>query len=945
MSRASRRGWGARQRIAFTIARRSSIRSVGRSALIVLLIAVPIAAMSAVVVVGSSMQATTGERLASQLGTSQAVLRAVSPPNVPIRQNPLNADVWRQANNKEYLTTNSFVAPNVFLPAGVRVITSYSANATVTTADGVASLTTFEGTMWDRSLAGHFDLTRGRSPRTNDEIVASKAGLERLGVSLGGTVQLRAPLTREVTVVGVLEDRKLPSSRAILFGKPEAFSHADSAARVVATDYYLPDHALSWAQVQQLNSHGITVMSRAVSVNPPPPGEGVPDSNASTLQSILFTGAILTAFAAFEIVLLAGAAFAVNARQQQRTLAIVASVGANRSTLFAVLSSTGVVLGFIGGVVGTLLGVGGAAGFMAITNDGSSTQYPGFHLDWAVLAAVVIFATVIGWVSSLTAAAAWSKLDVVGALRGARRPPAAGRRRPLAGAIVLALGMLCTLAGGIALVAVLAAGHTTQGRGGAIGITLIIVGPLLAQIGLALCGPIILRLIARAASHAGLSARLATRDAARNPGRAVPAFGAILTTVFVAVFAMNMVSSAQAAQTAYYQWASLQGQVKSPAVYYDPSTQKTAHLSDATRLVEVLRSSLDVKNARTLSSVPDYVDQSTASTAEIPTLVVPPGNLCPSDPGSPSYSSSYENSASAQSRALRTDPRCNLDQTPSTSSGYYGHIWVGTTADLALVLGHAPSDQSKSALRDGGAVSLHQAYVRHGTLTIDWWSAKQVDAGDSYTRKGIPQRSRTVDATLESTPHPLPFGIFISPATATRLGISPEPSIVLASLATPATDSQLDAARQATAIVTGVPSGDSVTIENGPAPVAEVVAWGLLALTGLMAIAAAAIAIGLARFDGRADDATLASVGAPNSTRRGFAFWQALVICSLGSVLGAALGILPSLAMGLPGGPLTFDPPWTQIVLAGLALPIVIAAGSWLLAGRPHGITRRLAIS
>lgn len=945
MSRAARRGWGARRRIAFTIARRSTLRSVGRSALIVLLIAVPIAAMSAAVVVASSTHATTGERLASMLGKSQAVLRAVSPPNVPIRQNPLNADVWRQANNKEYPTADSFVAPDAFLPAGVRVITVYSATATVTTANGVASLATFEGAMWDRSLTGHFDLTQGRSPRTNDEIVASAAGLERLGVSLGGTVQLRSPSARDVTVVGVLEDRKLPSARAILFGNPGTFSPVDASARVASTDYYLPDHALSWVQVQQLNSHGITATSRAVSVNPPPPGKGVQDSTGSSLQSMLFVGAILAGFAIFEIVLLAGAAFAVNARQQQRSLAIVASVGANRSTLFAVLSSTGVVLGFIGGVVGTLLGVGAAAGFMAVTNDGSSTRYPGFHLDWAVLAAVVIFAAVIGWVSSLTAAATWSKLDVVGALRGARRPPAATRRRPLVGTIVLALGMLCTLAGGIALVAILAAGHTTQGKGGAIGITLIIVGPLLAQIGLALCGPIILRFIARAASRGGPTVRLATRDAARNPGRTVPAFGAILTTVFVAVFAMNTISSAQASQDASYQWASAKGQVESRVVYYDPSIQKTAHVDDPSRLAEALRSSLDVTAVRTLSSAPDTVAPGAEPRTETPTLVVPPQNLCPNDPGSPSYSPAYQNSASAQSRKLTTDSRCDTDFTPWTSSSYYGHIWVGDAADLALVLGHAPSDLSKSTLKNGGAVSLHPTYVMHGTLEITWWSAKQMAAGDSFTGKGIPQRSRTIASTVEHTTHPLPFGIFISPATATTLGIRAEPSIVLASLETPATDSQLDAARQATSIVTGVPSGDTVTIENGPAPWGQLIAWGLLALTGLMAIAAAAIAIGLARFDGRADDATLASVGAPNSTRRGFAFWQAFVICSLGSVLGAALGVLPSLALGLPGGPLAFDPPWTQMVLAALALPVLIAGGSWLLAGRPPRTTRRLSVS
>jgi len=913
--------------------------------LIVLLIAVPIAAMSAVVVVASSMQATTQELLASQLGTSQAVLRAVSPPNVPVHQNPLNADVWQQANNTEYDTKDPFVGPDVFLPPGVRLLPVYSANTTVTTADGVASLTAFEGTVWDRSLAGHFDLTHGRAPRTDSEILVSTTGLSRFGVTLGGTVHVRAPLERDLTVVGILEDRKLPASQALLFGRPGAFFPTGGPTRAAQTDFYLIDHVLYWSQVKELNSHGFTALSREVLLNPPPPGEGIVDYNRSAFESVLPYATILAAFAMFEIVLLAGAAFAVNARQQQRTLAIVASIGANRSTLFAVLSSTGIVLGLTGGVLGTLLGIGGAAGFMAVTNDGSSTQYPGFHLNSAILATIVIFATGIGWISSLTAAAAWSKLDVVGALRGARRPPATSRRRPLAGTIILALGLLCTLAGGIALVAILAAGHTTQGKAGAVGITLIIIGPLLAQIGLALCGPIILRIIARAASRSGLAARLATRDAARNPGRAVPAFAAILTTVFVAIFAMNTISSAQAIQDASYQWSTAKGQVASRVLYWDPSTQKTARVTDPSRLERALRSTLDVKTIRTLSSVPDIVDPGTPSSAQIPILVVPTQNLCPNDPKSPSYSSAYQNPTSAQSRSLKTDPRCKPDFTLSTSSEWYGHIWVGTAADLALVLGRTPSDQSTSSLTSGGAVSLHPAYVRHGKLAINWWSAKQIDAGDSFTGKTAPQRTATLTATIEETTQAIPFGIFISRETATTLGISPEPSIVLASLATPASDSELDTARQATSVVTGARLGDSVTIENGPTPWGELIAWGLLALTALMTIAAAAIAIGLARFDGRADDATLASIGAPNSTRRRFAFWQALVICSLGSVLGGALGILPAVAMGLPGGPLPFNPPWMQITLVALALPIVIATGSWLLTGRRPKTTRRLAIS
>ena len=89
-----RRGWLARLRIAVTIARRASLRSVGTSALIISLVALPIAGMAGVIVVASSMQPTVGERLDNQLGRSQALLRAVVPAGYAIEQSPFNAEAW-----------------------------------------------------------------------------------------------------------------------------------------------------------------------------------------------------------------------------------------------------------------------------------------------------------------------------------------------------------------------------------------------------------------------------------------------------------------------------------------------------------------------------------------------------------------------------------------------------------------------------------------------------------------------------------------------------------------------------------------------------------------------------------------------------------------------------------------------------------------------------------
>ena len=69
------------------------------------------------------------------------------------------------------------------------------------------------------------------------------------------------------------------------------------------------------------------------------------------------------------------------------------------------------------------------------------------------------------------------------------------------------------------------------------------------------------------------------------------------------------------------------------------------------------------------------------------------------------------------------------------------------------------------------------------------------------------------------------------------------------------------------------------------------------------------------------------------------------MMCSLGSLLGSALGILPMSARGLPGGLYPFTPPWMQIALAAIALLIGILLGSWMLAGRPLRADCRMSVA
>ena len=950
----TRGGRWAPQRIALMLARRTSIRSLGRSALIAALIAIPIAGLSAIIVVGESRQPTNAETATTLLGRSEAVLRVVSPPTPHLTQSAI-VPFYFQTDGGEAADGAVRVEPSSVLPAGTSIIEVFSASATVRTATGIATLPTLEGAPWDPSLAGHFDLLSGHRPTADDEIMVSPAALGRLGVAIGGTVTILGPSTSTATVVGVLVNHTLPSSTETLFGRSGVFSGLDSSARLFDTDFYLPNHPLDWAAVRQLNLSGITALSHAVLLDPPPPGSYPSPSPSSALQQILFIGGILGAFGAFEVVLLAGAAFAVNARQQQRTLAIVASIGGSRSILFRILASTGIVLGAIGGLLGVVVGIGAAWLFMALSGDGSSTRYYGVHLNPVLLTIVIAFAVVIGWVAAIAPAISGSKLDVVGALRGARRPPNPGRRRPVIGLIVLLMGFVLTATGGIALVVLATTGRTPGTSGLAkFAVALVVIGPLACQIGLALCGPLLLRWIATLTTRAAIGVRLATRDAARNPARTVPAFAAILTTVFVAVFAMSVVASAQAVEATKYRYVTAEGQVMSRVNNYDAHGEMKP-VEDVRGLATALRQSLLVRELRTLSSVPEFFSNPSGNPsrtgvdpAELhPQLQVPAENLCPSDPNSPEHSPKLNIPDTPAFRALGADPRCDAtDQNANFSSDYYGHIWVGDASDLELALGQVPSARATAALASGGVVSLHSVYVHDGTLDIAWWTTKQLDDGAPFERPNDTPRVDSVPAVVETGAHPVDFGVFVSPQTAVRLGLAAEPSIVLASLSAPATSAQLDAARQATLAVThSPPSNTTVSVETGPTDDTALIAWALLAVAAFIAIASAAVAIGLARVDGRADDATLASLGAGPRTRRDIAFWQSLLICGLGAFIGTGLGILPAFALELPGGTSPFVPPWTQIATIALALPVAIAAASWLLAGRPATLHRRAAVS
>ncbi|WP_158251110.1 ABC transporter permease [Cryobacterium sp. Y11] len=911
-------------RAALRFARRDAWAAKGRSALIIAMVAIPVAGLSGVALVGLSMVPTADETIAAALGQADARINIVSSPDPSMIQSPSRPDWYQVDLDSSGVPVNSqpdgaLVDPATLVSADSTLIALRSADVTIETATGITGMPAVEGETWNAGFEPKYVLLDGRAPEANDEILVTAAALDRLGVRIGDGATLLDP-ERSVTVVGVQDAAEFPDSQPVVFGRLGAFT-GDTEQRVSQDDFYLFGHVLDWPAVQQLNQSGAVVLSRSVLLKPPPAGS-YQLQTSTELQGVATTVVTLTAagvaFAVLEVVLLAGAAFTVGARQQQRMLATVASVGGHRRTLFHIVTASGLVLGFAGGIVGAAIGVLAGSLFMAITGDGSAVQYWGYHLSIPILVGIALFAMVIGWIAALLPAWRASRMDVLAALRGARRAQTVrhtGRR--WIGLSIIVAGVAMTAGGALAGAASFAApGKIGNSSLYQLSIMLVLAGPVLAQVGALLVAPRILAVVAALVARLGMGARLAARDSVRNRSRSLPVLAAIMTTVFLGTMLLAFFGGADESNRATYERWNAEGQIMVDLNgWTDENTQVIYPI--APEVTRMLRAQFGAEKISVLSGVR------------------------PASPG-------VTDTSPKPLLALRPEVRCELvsGSNPAGacdapfwlfSNGTEPQIWTGTVDDLALILDKKVSADAQRALRAGGAVSLYSEYVQDdGTIQIEWMSAS---TSIGANQEATPLSTTTIDAVVQEPAHPIHFSVFMLESTATAHGLEPVTYRVLASLSAPIKDADYGQLWGSLRSLTG---GTDLLAryEAGPGSTIGTAGWALVAVAALVAFGAAAVALGLARVDGRRDDVTLSAVGAHPGLRRSVAFWQAVLLTGTGAVLGGILGLLGPTMLGLVGL-LPFAPPWPQVALLVLGLPVIIAVGSWLMT-RPAYFDERL---
>ena len=201
----------------------------------------------------------------------------------------------------------------------------------------------------------------------------------------------------------------------------------------------------------------VTVLFDAPGVNPSSIGEkcascgpyGAPGSNVttpalvalSTINPETLSLAVLT-IGMLLIALMAIGGFTVLAQRRQRSLGMLASIGATSKNVSLVVRANGLVVGVLGAVIGTLFGLVLWLAYRPSLEQSSHHLIGVLALPWVVVAAAIVLAIVATYLAASRPARSIMRLSVMAALSGRPAPPKQLHRSALPGIAFLIVAFL-----------------------------------------------------------------------------------------------------------------------------------------------------------------------------------------------------------------------------------------------------------------------------------------------------------------------------------------------------------------------------------------------------------------------------------------------------------------------------------------------------------------------
>ncbi|TDD47775.1 FtsX-like permease family protein [Nonomuraea terrae] len=509
-------------RAALRISRRDAWRAKGRTALIMVMIGLPVLVITALITGRATTDVTPYEQLDSTLGSADARL-ITFPTRGRVRQDVAARSIGQ---HKASRPDRQWTPAELGTLLDGRLLRYQQKTGEVRLPDGYDWVDVLEVDLRDPMTRGMRELVEGRFPAAPGEVAVSPA-LTGRGARIGGTL----PVTRDnrpMRVVGVVQNPNRPGS-AELTALPEAVlghqNDGDNSGWLADTP-----GSVRRADVRRLNQAGLAVQSRALIERLPDDGESpVPAMSGSPTRGAVSLGVAIV-LVVMETVLLAGPAFAVGLRRRRRELAVLAAQGASGRQLKAVVLADGLVLGGAAALMGMVLGIGAGALIASVGAPLLNWTHGPLDVPWPEVLAVAALGVVSGVTAALVPAVQASRQSPAQVLAGRAAVDPPGRAaRPLLGLVLVVLGTGGCFA---------AARHDDLA---------VVISAVVLALGLIVLMPWLVRSTGRLAGRLPLPLRLSVRDAARHRVRTSSAAGAVMGATMAAVV-LGLVAASAFAQ-------------------------------------------------------------------------------------------------------------------------------------------------------------------------------------------------------------------------------------------------------------------------------------------------------------------------------------------------------------------------------------------------------------
>ncbi len=482
------------------VARRQATRAPWRSLLVIAMVALPITALTAAAIVITTAVPTDAERVAETFGTADIFVYQGG--------GATTEDVRAAFPPGSRISAESFL-PMSHTPIRQGSIVDLQVNEYSTPVD-------------EPPVQGIYHVLDGRAPTSAGEAAVNPHVLDDLGLHLGGVLSLQSGLSLRIT--GTIVSTEDLNSPVVVVG-PGTLT---STGR---------DRPAAWL-IDLPVGVGVGQVVTALSL----PGGVAWDTPSTLIQgSNVEPKATGGAFAIATMLLLgtglvAGAAFAVGARRQLRTLGLLSAAGAERRQVRATVLLGGVTLGAVGSAVGVGLGV--AASYAAHPYlDRLTGRYIGpIEIPWAALLGAFALGTLAATLAAFGPARTAAKVPVVQALAERTPPPRRPGRLAVAGVVGVGVGAAAAVQGG-----------SSNNN------PVLAVGLVVMSIGILVGIPLLVTWTGRMASFLPTLPRIAARDIARHGRRsgAALAAGAIALALPIAISTVTLGDAARYAQTSH----------------------------------------------------------------------------------------------------------------------------------------------------------------------------------------------------------------------------------------------------------------------------------------------------------------------------------------------------------------------------------------------------------